>query len=80
LLYHQASLLESLSIIEYLEDIAKSRGMPSLRGSTPVERAKARTLLGLIEAVTLSVEFAAVNGSVAFAPLVEGQQSAGVER
>jgi glutathione S-transferase len=73
-------ITESLSIIEYLEDIAESQCMPSLRGSTPVERAKVRTLLGLIETVTLSVEFAAVNGSVAFAPLVERQQSAGVER
>jgi glutathione S-transferase len=71
---------ESLSIIEYLEDITETEGMPSLRGSTPVERAKARTLLDLIETVTLGVEFAAVNGLVAFAPLVEGQQSAGVER
>jgi glutathione S-transferase len=70
---------ESLSIIEYLEDIAESQDMPSLRGSTPVERAKMRTLLGLIEIVTLSVEFAAVNGSVAFTRLVEGQQGAGVE-
>jgi predicted nucleotidyltransferase len=39
-----------------------------------------RTLLGLIETVTISVEIIAVNGSVAFAPLVEEQQSAGVER
>jgi glutathione S-transferase len=70
---------ESLSIIEYLEDIAESQGMPSLRGSTPMERAKVRTLLGLIETVTLSVEIATVNGSVAFAPLVEGQQSAVME-
>jgi hypothetical protein len=54
--------------------------MPSLRGSIPIGRAKVRTILGLIETVTLNVEFAAVNGSVTFAPLVEGQQNAGVER
>ncbi|CAM1503209.1 Fc.00g079850.m01.CDS01 [Cosmosporella sp. VM-42] len=71
---------ESLSIIEYLEDIAESRGMPPLRGNTAIERAKVRTLLGIIETVTLSVEIAAVNGSVAFASLVEDQQSAGLER
>jgi glutathione S-transferase len=38
-----------------------------------------RTLLGLIEIAMLSIEFAAVNGLVAFTRLVEGQQSAGVE-
>ena len=73
-------ITESLSILDYLEDVAKLQGLPSLRGSTPVEQAKVRTLLSLIETVTLSVEIAAVNGSVAFAPLVEGQQSAGLER
>jgi glutathione S-transferase len=73
-------ITESLSIIEYLEDAAESQRMQSMRGVDPVERAGVRTLLGLIETVTLSLEFAAVNGSVAFAPLVEGQQSPGLER
>lgn len=71
---------ESLSILEYFEDVASSQNMPSMRGDTVIERAKVRTLLGLIETVTLSVEIAAVNGSVAFSSLVEGQQSAGIER
>ncbi|KAK7432984.1 hypothetical protein QQZ08_000455 [Neonectria magnoliae] len=71
---------ESLSIIEYLEDVAESQGLSSLRGSTILDRAKVRTLLGMIETITLSVEIAAVNGSVALAPLVENQQSAGLER
>ena len=71
---------DSLSILEYLEDFAESLNLPSMRGSTPIERAKVRSLLGLIETVTLSIELAAVNGSVVFRALVEGQQSAGVER
>lgn len=71
---------ESLSIIEYLEDVAETQGLPSLRGRTAIERAKVRTLMGLIDSVTLSVEIAAVNGSIAFAQILEGQQSAGMER
>ena len=73
-------ITESFAILEYLEDLARSQGLPSLRGSSPVEQAKVRTLLSLIETVTLSTEIAAVNGSVVFAPLVDGQQSAGLER
>ena len=73
-------ITESLSILEYLEDVASSQNMLSMRGNTIIERAKIRTLLGLIETVTLSVEIAAVNGSMAFSSIVEGQQSAGIER
>lgn len=69
---------KSLSIIEYLEDVAASQNMVSMHRNTAIERAKVHTLL--IETVTLSVKIAAVNRSVAFASLVDGQQSASLER
>jgi len=38
-------IIESLAIIDYLEDIAESQNMPSLRGNTPLERAVKRVFI-----------------------------------
>jgi glutathione S-transferase len=73
---------ESLAIITYLEDLAVnlSPPLPSMFGCTTLERAKVNEMLGLIETVTLSIELAAVNGCVLFAPQIEEQQSAAMVR
>ena len=67
---------ESLAIIEYLEDLTDSRGLPTMRGRTPEERARVREMLGLAEQMTLAIELAAVHGSIIFASEIENQQSA----
>jgi glutathione S-transferase len=57
---------ESLTIIKYFEDLAESKGLPTLRGHTPEDRARVRETLGLAQEVTLALELAAVHGCVIF--------------
>lgn len=70
------SIHESIAILEYFEDLADARGLQSMRGHTPQDRASVREMLGLTEQVTISIELAAVHGCVAFAPGIENAQSA----
>jgi glutathione S-transferase len=67
---------ESLAIIEYLEDLAESRGLATMRGRTTAERARVRDMLGLAEEMTHALELAAVHGCIIFVPEIENQQSA----
>lgn len=73
------TLHESLAVTMYLEDLAIQQGGEPMDGSQggPAGRAKIIEMLGLIETVAVGVEFAPVFGCKIFAPVVEGQQSAG---
>jgi glutathione S-transferase len=73
-------LRESLAIMDYLEDLAEERGLPTMRGCTPAARAKTKEMMGLIDAVTTCIEYAPVFGCKLFAPVVGGEQSAATVR
>ncbi|KEF54738.1 uncharacterized protein A1O9_09180 [Exophiala aquamarina CBS 119918] len=75
-------LRESLAIMEYLEDLAEAQGLPTMRGSTPEARAKMREMLGLVDALTVDIEYAPVFGCKLFASVVggESEQSAAAVR
>lgn len=78
-------LRESLAILDYLEDLAEApqgplQLRPTMRGATAQDRAKTKEMLGLIDAVTVDVEYAPTFGCKLFAPTVGGEQSAAAVR
>lgn len=71
---------ELLANIEYFEDLAESRSLPTMRSRTPAERARVRELLSFAEETTLALHIATIHGCVIFASQIENQQSAATVR